>query len=414
MAQSLACSSGQGSLDYHHALTYLDSLELRGWKFGLGRTRALLDALGSPDKQLAIVHVAGTNGKGSVCAMLDAILQQAGYVVGRYTSPHLVRVTERFTINGTEISETEFARLVSCITPHVTDQTYFEVLTAIALLYFYQHKVDYAILEVGLGGRLDATNVVTPVVSVITTISREHTDYLGTKLADIAREKAGIVKPGVPVVTGTRGTALSAIQRVCREQGSRLLVVPLSRKVETNLLGDFQRKNAAVSEAAAEVLATQQHFTLPEATILEGLQHVTWPGRLEFVGRNVLLDCAHNPAAMEALAGFVMSLSFPKIITVFGVLRDKDYRTMLRRVNTFSDALIITKVPVERGLDAAATAAVARKIGAQPIIKENVADAVSAARSLAGSSGLVLITGSCYLVGAVKDLLARYGSSAYS
>ncbi|MDO8481367.1 MAG: Mur ligase family protein, partial [Nanoarchaeota archaeon] len=204
-------------------LDWLNSLEGMPWNLSLDRITALLEKLGNPHKQFKSIHVAGTNGKGSVCAMLESILRKAGYKTGLYTSPHLRIFNERIQISGTLISDAELETLLTKIKPHYAGQTHFEVVTAAAFLYFAEQKVDIAVIETGLGGRLDATNVITPLVSVITTISLEHTDYLGNTIEKIAFEKAGIIKRGVPVVTMAQGKALAVIKKIARERKSPCL-----------------------------------------------------------------------------------------------------------------------------------------------------------------------------------------------
>ncbi|MBI2548544.1 bifunctional folylpolyglutamate synthase/dihydrofolate synthase [Candidatus Woesearchaeota archaeon] len=401
-------------MDYKEALDYLTFLEKeRRIKLGLDNVRALLASLGNPQTKFKSVHVGGTNGKGSVCAMLDAVLQQSGYKVGRYTSPHLVQVNERFTINGMTISNDDFAHHLSMVKAEVTTQTYFEVTTALAFLYFADKGVDIACIEVGLGGRLDATNVVTPQVSVITTIALEHTEWLGNSVEAIAGEKAGIIKPHVPVVTATSGRALKVITQKAQEQQAPLQVVSSrrARGYKTSLIGRFQRQNLAVVLEVIDCLRGQG-FTLPETDVRKGLLQTTWPGRFQFLQENLLVDCAHNPAGIAVLVSALRELqrkkSFANVFLIFGVLKDKDYSSMIKPLLPLVTTMILVRPNTERALDPEELKAHIQSLGLGPtpmlLVIPYLKEAMAYVQQQTTSKDLVIITGSIYLVGEIFSL----------
>lgn len=415
---------------YDDALSYLYRLEQFGTVFGLDAITRLLGLFGNPHTSLNIVHIAGTNGKGSVCAMIDSILQKAGYRVGRYTSPHLVSFTERIAVNGNCISEQEVVDLTGRIRRLAEESTkdrfftFFDFTTAMALLYFSEQNVDIAVLEVGLGGRLDSTNIVTPVVSVITNVEKDHTEWLGKRKTQIAAEKAGIIKPSIPVVTGVKGPALNIIQEVARKQKSSLFVLGSDfsyRKktdqtmayrginaylpaVETGLAGDHQLKNAAIALCTMEVLSRS---TLPvdNDALLSGLKHVSWPGRLEVVRNRplIILDGAHNPHGIRHLSIHVKKQykGLRKTILIFGVMKDKEYETMLRTITPGFDVVILTKPDVERAL----SPDIMKCFTNEPRISHNIRDALIEAQRISNPEDLVLITGSLFTVGEAKQLI---------
>jgi dihydrofolate synthase / folylpolyglutamate synthase len=337
-------------MNYSEAIKYLASLEKFGINLGLARITGLLDELGDPQLKFRSLHVAGTNGKGSTCAMMAAILKEAGFKVGLYTSPHLLDFTERVQINGKNISKKEFAEGLGIIKktarkPRLLEEpTVFEVLTALAFWYFAKKKVDYAIVEVGMGGRLDATSVITPLVSVITNIDLEHTAVLGKTLAKIAAEKSAIIKPGVPVVTAeTKSEAL----RVMKDQAdkNKSLLVQVSSQGEgfkTGLLGKHQKVNAACAVAAVRLAGIK----VDNPTVVAGLKKVEWPGRFQVVKKRPLtiLDGAHNPAGARVLTA-TLEQQFPgeKFTFIIGVQKDKDVAAMLTEFKKVAKEIIITR-----------------------------------------------------------------------
>ncbi|MDI6731949.1 MAG: folylpolyglutamate synthase/dihydrofolate synthase family protein [Candidatus Margulisbacteria bacterium] len=345
-------------------LSYLFTLEKFGINLGLHRISHLLKRLNNPQDQFQSIHIAGTNGKGSTAAMLASILAEAGYKVGLYTSPHFLEYNERIKINGENISDKDLEEGIRKVKKAVEEMrgrgpvkaregrrgqraeqpTVFEVLTAAAFWYFAKHKIDYAIVEVGMGGRLDATNVIIPLVSIITNIALEHTDILGKSLADIAKEKAGIIKPGVPVITAeTKKGPLNVIRSVCKRFNSPWSIVhgPLS-KLHLSLPGPHQQTNAACALAALRLAK----IPMTKAAIQKGLKNTKWPGRFQIPSRKplIIIDGAHNPAGAKALRVTISQLYPGKRFTViFGCQKTKQYPEMLRQLKPIADKIIITR-----------------------------------------------------------------------
>ncbi len=376
-------------MDYKAAVRYINNLEKLGWVFRLKREKEVLAKLGNPHRSLKYIHIAGTNGKGSVVAFLSAILQRAGYNVAAYTSPHLVNMRERITVNNKWISKKDFARLAAKVKATKVNITYFEFITTIAFQYFAEKKPDIVLLEVGLGGRLDATNVMKPEIAVITNIALEHTRILGDTIEKIAKEKARIIKKGCVVVTGTTGKALSVVRKTAKSKGC-MLIKAKETKHRLSLNGKFQKFNAGIAVAAAK------HLKIKENHIKQGLMATEWPGRLEFF-ENILLDSAHNPNGIKKMAEFVKKLKYRNLIIVFGCLRDKDYMQMYRNLPKH-DELILTKPNSDRALDP-------RMIPGNDKIIRNPVKAVQYAKSIATKKDLVLICGSIYLAGDVRSNL---------
>ena len=342
------------------AFDWLDSVGFFTIDLGLDRVRELLDRLGSPERNLRFIHVAGSNGKGSVCTFLENGLRACGFSTGFYSSPHLIRLAERYRINGTIVDDPSLESAADEVRPVVEAMrgegrgpTYFEITTALALVLFSRKKVDFVVWETGLGGRLDATNVVLPVLSVITGISLEHTEYLGSTLAAVAAEKAGIIKPGVPVFCGPlKPEALDVIRKTAAERGSPLTEVPAcdadfrlvrcpdgkvyqellleGELVRISLPGAYQRNNARL--AAAALARLSRDFGFPLKTALDALERAEWPARMQFVReKNLLIDGAHNPEGAEALARSLREL-YPgeKFHFIAGCFADKNAAEVLR------------------------------------------------------------------------------------
>ena len=431
-------------MDYPGALEYLAASGRFGVKLGLERTRALLDALGSPDAGLKGVLVAGTNGKGSTCAHIVAGLAAAGYRVGSMPKPHLQSYTERVQVDGTPISEAEFAAMISALPPVVEAvarehgrATEFEMLTAAAVRYLRDQQVDFLVCEVGMGGRLDSTNALDLGVKVITTIDLDHTRYLGDTIAEIAAEKAGIIRAGDIVVTGLlqpdadevvrdraaeMGATLSGLGRelpmVAESlgwRGNRFSVeVPPAQftRFETRLLGVHQAANAAVAVAALCAMTQAHHLRLGRGQMRRGLLAARWPGRLELVkGRpRVLIDGAHNPAAVQAVVEAVRDLQAGeggarRVVVLFGAMADKDWRAMLSLVPSEWPA-VFTAVEQKRALRAYDLLAEADGLRReQDVAVDDSAVALEAARQAAGPDGVVLVLGSLYLAGEVRQVL---------
>lgn len=403
-----------------------------GIKLELATMRRMLAGLGHPERRFRSIHIAGTNGKGSVASTLAAILRHAGCRVGLYTSPHLVRFNERIAIDGREISDADIVRLyrrVARVAVGGREPTFFEFTTAMALDEFARRRVDWAVIETGMGGRLDATNVIRPEVSVITNISREHREYLGATIPQIAYEKAGIIKRARPVVTGVRQA--SAL-KVVRER-AQALSAPLYRRgrdfstrrepggtftyrgmahvwkgLATALEGAHQIANAALVLAACELLTAQvPHLTLD--AVRAGLGDVRWPGRLERVSEDplVIFDGAHNLDAARQLARHLADRFSGRPITlVVGILDDKPYRAMLKLLAPLAERVIATQAAINRALPAARIAAAARPLAPRVVEIPEVAQALDHALASATRGGLTLVAGSLYVVGEARAALA--------
>ena len=380
------------------ALAWLDSTQQFGVKFGLENMRRLLAALDSPHEGAVCVHVAGTNGKGSVCAMIDAILRASGRRTGLYTSPHLVDFGERIRVDGRKIAPpclaeglTEIRRVSSC---WEHSPTYFEIATALAFRHFARERCEVAVLETGMGGRLDATNVVQPVVSVLTPIALDHVQWLGGTVAQIAAEKAGIIKPGVPVVSCVQdAAAASVIAAAAAAAPAPLRVVdsPLAG-VEVGLAGRNQRLNAAVAAVALEAAG----LAVTGEALASGLRDVRWPGRFQVAG-NIVLDGGHNPhAASQLVENWRDSRGSARADVIFGALADKDIPEMLRRLALIARRFLF--VPV-RSARSASTDQLARHCAAPFEVCETLESALTMA------AGPTLITGSLFLVGEAMALL---------
>jgi dihydrofolate synthase / folylpolyglutamate synthase len=415
---------------YKQAVEYLYSLQKFGIKFGLSKTSNILKAIGNPQLGQKYIHVAGTNGKGSVSAMLESILMKAGLKVGFYSSPHLVRFTERFRINRKEISRAKTVGLVNELMDAINPSqppTFFEATTAMALSYFARENVDIAIMEVGMGGRLDATNVIKPLVSVITNISLEHQDFLGERLIDIAGEKAGIIKKGVDLVTGVTQPQVTALfENVCRDKkssfrrlgrdfrfrskGDELSYFGMRRSMrglKPGLHGRYQRMNTALALAAAEVLESRG-YDIPDKNIIEGLRDTIWPGRMQVISRDpiVVVDGAHNPGAARELAHSIKEgFSYRRLILVAGIMGDKDINSIMGLISPAADYIICTKPDYYRAADPARIMEQVLAAGKKGEVVETLPAAIAKARAIASKQDLILITGSLFTVGEALTIL---------
>lgn len=406
---------------YDDALKYLDWLCTFGMKEGLERIKKLCVALNlmadnncalriphcallQADNNYALriahcalLHVAGTNGKGSVCALLAEMLKASGLKVGLFTSPHLESYCERIRINGVNISEADFAEMLFRVKECGIECTHFEALTAAAFLYFKEQAVDAAVIEVGLGGLYDSTNIIEPDLSIITNVALDHENILGD-LNGIARNKAGIIKAGIPCVTGATGKPLEVIRATAKEKNAPLYEVTKPAEVEVNLRGEYQKINAAIAIKAAEVLG------LSEAAIKRGLTDTQWAGRFEVVETAcgaVVIDGAHNPDGAAALRRS-LDVTFPsgRRVWLFGVLRDKDFATMIKILFRADDLVIVTEPRSERAASAESVCAALRARGIECL---PLADNAAAVKRLMNSGGDVkIIAGSLYLIGAVR------------
>jgi dihydrofolate synthase / folylpolyglutamate synthase len=413
------------------ALDWIYDLQKFGIKFGLSSTARLMARLNNPQENCRYVHVAGTNGKGSVAAMLSSILTLSGYNVGFYSSPHLISFHERFRLQDRDIADDDVLSLINQVKRGVEPDelpTFFEFVTAMALLYFAQKKADPVILETGMGGRLDATNIVPPLLSIITNIAMDHREFLGNSIQAIAAEKAGIIKPGVPVVTYVRQpTALIPIRAAAaalqspiyyggqdfktrrqsqgrfRYQGLRHTLTDL----ETNLLGRHQGRNAAVALAAVELLQ-ENGLNIPEAAIRQGLRQIRWPGRLEVVATQprLILDGAHNPAAATTLAqALKRDLTYRRLILVLGIMADKDIRGILRRLLPLAHVIIFSRPRYERAATPETLESLAADVSQETYVIADLESAIQKARELAGAEDLIVVTGSLFTIGEAREYL---------
>lgn len=407
-------------------LAYLYGLQKFGIKLGLRNIRSLLGTLGHPERSYPSVHIAGTNGKGSTSSMIAAMLRAAGYSVGLYTSPHLIDFNERIRVNGKKIPDRELIRYAARLKPQIDElgATFFEATTAIALQYFADRKVDIAVLETGLGGRLDATNVVTPLVSVITSIGLDHTEILGATIGKIAREKAGIIKRGVPCVVGTVPDAAKKIliRRAAansspvidvrdiavdeRRDGSLTFTTAAHRyrSIDLSLKGEFQHRNASAAIAAIEQLGARG-VPVRSSAVRDGLERVAAltgiQARLQIVSRRplVVFDVAHNPDAIAVLARAVRALPHARLHIVFGVMKDKDYRAMIECLAGLDPEFYAVQASISRSLPAAALAAAIHDAGGRGRRYATIGAALRAARRSASAADMILVTGSHYIVG---------------
>src|SRR3984957_12492830 len=405
-------------MTYPEAIQFLYGLQMFGANFGLEATRKLAALAGNPQERLRFIHVAGTNGKGSTCAMLESVYRAAGLRVGLFTSPHLVSFRERVQVNRQLIPEAEIARLVSELRAanQENDATLFEFATVMALKFFAEQKCDLVIWETGLGGRLDATNIVTPLVSVITNIAFDHQQWLGDTLEKIAAEKAGIIKPKIPIVTATEEkSALAVIEKIAREKNASLKIVNrLAGTLAPPLLGEHQKINAALALATVEVLQEQIHVTTEK--ICEGLQNVNWPGRLQLIerpdGQKFLLDGAHNVASAKVLRE-ALEKKFPakERTLILGILQDKDWRQICELLAPLAAKIFLVPVASERSanpkelVEICRTANPAAEIFVCDSLKDAFAKSGSRGRSPHQAENFILVTGSLSLVGEGFEIL---------
>ena len=415
--------------DYQRTLDWLYALEAaKGMDFKLERVALALQRLGDPHRAYPCLHVGGTNGKGSVAAMLDACLVASGRRVGRYTSPHLVELGERVTVGGVPLARDALVELADEVRAATLARgiglTFFEILTVMAFLHFARQAVDVAVIEVGLGGRLDATNVVDPLAAVITTIGLDHTEWLGDTLEQIAAEKGGIIKPGRPLVLGRIAAAPAAVlERIAAERGAPLIASGRDFHLSggtrpcfdglgwhlpdltIGLEGAHQRDNAAT--AIATLAAVGDALPVAESAVRTGLAGVRWPGRLEVIDRRPLtiVDGAHNPDGVAALLAELPRLSGGRAVDLlFAVMGDKDWPSMVAALAGACRSVVVTEVLAPRGAPAARVAA-AFPAACQAVAEPDLARAWAVVRERAGRDGAVLVAGSLFLVGALHQLL---------
>ncbi len=395
-------------MDYSKILSYLYSLESPQIKLGLHRIQELLNKIENPEINLKCMHVAGTNGKGSVCAMLQSILAGAGFKVGMYTSPHLKRFNERIRINDSLISDKEIVEYFIKVKPHITSQSFFEITTAMAFLYFADKKVDFAVLETGLGGRLDATNVVTPLVSVITNIGLEHTNLLGNTIEKIAFEKAGIIKKNVTVITGAKGNALKIIKKIAKVKNASLIKKRKYPKIYfKHLNGEFQQQNKDIALTTLDTLKKLNLIKINKNQIIGGIKKTKWPGRMQYLPSNILVDCAHNADGFKVLKNELLRLKKEKniehFVFVIGIQKDKDIANMLKVISPLASSAIFTKSKNPKAIEPKYLSKLFKKLNKQTdaMSIDNPKKALRYAKKIAGKNDLIVVAGSIYLVGEI-------------
>ncbi len=441
------------AMNYQQALDYIDgytdyekmAVPHAAANYDLRRVEELLARLGNPHRFAKSVHIGGTNGKGSTAAMTASALTASGYTTGLYTSPHLNTIRERFRVNGELISEEEFVSVVERLKPEVEsvneranygELTTFEFLTALAFTYFKTRGVDFQVLEVGLGGKYDATNVIQPEICVITSISLDHMEVLGDSLSEIAAEKAGIIKPGSLVVLSPQpDEVVPVIERVCRSQGAELIKVGKdvtwqslgfdskqqslrvrgrqdSYQLSIPLLGDHQMENAATAVAALEALAAKG-FDVSRDSIVSGLAQTNWAGRLQILGQHplVIVDGAHNPDAARRLKqALTRYFDFRRAILIMGASADKDVTGVVSELASVFDEVIVTRSDHPRAMNLASLVAEFGKHGMEARAAENIPEALTLARTLAGDRDLICVAGSLFVVAEAMEQMSRKGT----
>ena len=428
------------NIKYREALDYLVGLTKFGMNFGLGRIEGLLKNLGNPENRLRVIHVGGTNGKGSTTAMIAEILRESGYRVGVFTSPHLHDYRERIAINGQMIPKAKVVNLINRLRPlleemvakKVEHPTEFEVNTAMALLHFAEEQVDFAVIEVGLGGAIDSTNVVNPLISVITNVGMDHLDYLGNDLPAIAKVKAGIIKPGAPAVTASdRPEVLAVLAARAQEAGVTLWHVGEDvrwegrwsgeleqefdlygirgkySKLRLHLIGAHQLQNAATAVTVCEILQKDYGVDISREAVYTALHKVQWPGRLEMLFRSpkVLLDGAHNVDGARALAEALPLYSRRRLVLCLGMLADKEREKVVDMLVPFADEVIVTKPDSPRAGDWRALGAIAEAYGRPVRCIEDPREAAVAGLKSIDPDDMLMVTGSLYMLADAREAL---------
>jgi dihydrofolate synthase/folylpolyglutamate synthase len=418
---------------YNDCLNTIYSLRRFGIKLGLSTIKNILKGLGNPQDDFGYIHVAGTNGKGSVSSALATILHLSGYNTGLYTSPHLVSFNERICVNNRPISDenvVESYKAVKSVHHGTREPTFFEFATAMALYEFGRQKVDLAVIETGMGGRLDATNIIKPALSIITNISIEHRDYLGNTITEIAREKGGIIKKGVPVITGVKQkNAISELKTIAKKQSARFYrfgdafrvrrnkngkfnyfgIDNVWRNMHSGLIGRHQVDNAALVLAACEVM-NKNNFGITLQNIQDGLEKNRWPGRLEIVSMSplIILDGAHNFIAARNLARYLSeNISDRKITLVVGILDDKPYTAMLNSLVPPCNSVILTSPKIDRALAPEKLYTIVKEIITDIHIIPDVDKAITYAIEAASTDDVICIAGSLYVVGEAKEAFEK-------
>lgn len=425
-------------MDYNEAIDYIENIICINPKPGLERMKILMELLGNPQDKLKIIHVAGTNGKGSTCAMIESILRASGYTTGLYTSPHLSKYNERIKINNIDISDKEFAQMTSKISTVCskmkTQPSIFEFLTAIALCYFENHSLDFVILEVGLGGRFDSTNIIkSPVLSVITSIGIDHTQYLGNTVEQIAKEKGGIIKKNCTTVLCFNSSAVyNVIESICNQKNSKLYFnynldidiksIDLNKiifsvkcdyyqysNVVLSMIGEYQIYNATTALTAIKVL-NDIGFNISKENILNGLKNTFWAGRMEVVSKNpyIILDGAHNIDGINMLIKYIQTYFQTKKITLLmGVLKDKEYIQIINSMLSVVDRLVLTQPSTSRAFTIKEFDFICSDYNIELYLEKDISKAFDIAKNITKKDEIIVCTGSLYLVGELRDLILR-------
>ncbi|MEM3399791.1 MAG: folylpolyglutamate synthase/dihydrofolate synthase family protein [Candidatus Micrarchaeia archaeon] len=402
--------------EYEKSLDEIYALAPKKFVLNLKNIAHLLDSLGNPQSSFKSIHVAGTNGKGSTVEMISSILIESGYSVGTYTSPHITDFRERIRINGKRIDKVDFVRIFSKIKKQNIPVTMFEATTALAFMHFAEKSVDYAVVETGLGGRLDATNTIMPCASVITNVDYDHTDILGRSIRKIAWEKAGIIKKGIPLVTAEKKrSVLDVFRKICRQKNSPLLIVGRDVKIQEsespdeffifgrekyrihlNLLGEHQRMNAATAVCAVEASGAK----ITKESVEKGLAKTKLHGRLEIVRKKPMLvfDGAHNTPAAKAVRKALTDFEYKKLILVVGMMRDKDMGGFLAQLAPLAHLVVVNRPSVDRAAEPKEIARLASAFCKRIKIVENVRNSIKYALSEARPDDMVLVTGSIYML----------------
>ncbi|WP_148505376.1 bifunctional folylpolyglutamate synthase/dihydrofolate synthase [Paenibacillus beijingensis] len=439
---------------YEEARQWIEGLVPFGIRPGLDRVKELMERLGHPERRLKFIHVAGTNGKGSVCAYLTSVLIKCGYDTGTFTSPYITKFTNRFQYNGRDIEEETLLMLANRLRPHVEEiaatelgsPTMFEVATALAILFYATVAYpDFVVFETGLGGRLDVTNIVTPVISIITNVGHDHMDILGDTLAKVAAEKAGIIKNGVPVVSAVApGEALDVIKAKAAaskstlyQLGEQFRELPLQvaedgqtftfegpfrtvSPLSVTLSGAHQRTNAAVAVMALEVLRQYYALLIDDEHLIEGLKSTAWPGRLEMVSRQprMLLDGAHNPEGAETLAAALRDVyRYERLYIMMGMLENKSHRESLRHILPIVDTLILTEPDFRKAMPAGRLGEIVRELlqeagrPVEVIVEPDWTAALDNLQRITGDADLAVVTGTLYLIADVRARVLDHSDS---
>lgn len=428
---------------YDSTLNYLYGLQKHGIKLGLTNIKELMNMLGRPQDSFRSIHIAGTNGKGSTATAVSSILMKSGFRVGLFTSPHLVSFTERIMINDRRISESDVINIAHMLREKVSgtdlNPTFFEIVTAMAFYYFSLNNVDWAVVETGMGGRLDATNVLHPEVTIITNIGLDHCEFLGNSISDITYEKAGIIKSGVPLVTASRNEdVIKQLSGIASERGSEIhiynrdfsgSITDIDKKhisfnyeghrnysdLSAPVSGEYQLYNMCTAVRVCELLR-EKGLPISDTSMKSGLQDINLEGRLEWVSQTppILIDCAHNPDAAKSLAVSIKSLcKDKKIILIAGIMADKDISGILHQIAPLAVAVILTKAKCERAaspekLKEAMSDIYGSGADQQPssvTATDTVSEALDLAKSLCSRGHIILVTGSFYTTGEVKEIL---------